>query len=342
MLLGSPLGQVAQAGRDAAVARIAAAIDTARFVAYTPSDLNIVNGQVQAASKQRIRADLETLRRDFQGLVTYSTSGGVEQVPGAAAALGFRAIILGVWDPTSTEEIDTAIQLARRWPQLVVAVAVGNETLLAQRHAWPLLRAAMQRVRRALPGVAVSTSEPFYYYLDGTPADFIASQDFLLPSVHPLFQPWFAGASTTQAIDFVVEVANLLAKKTAKPILIKETGLPSGPPGSAFSPARQAAFWSGLCKRWPHRAGLGVVYFEAFDHHWKIENARLEFGDHPEEAYWGLYRADGQPKLAMEELRKLWRQPDRADRMKEPQTCVAVSHSEGSPRPHRAVPGRGS
>ena len=66
-------------------------------------------------------------------------------------------------------------------PELIPAVAVGNETLLAERHAWPVLRAAMQRVRAALPGVAVTTSEPFYYYLDDTPPDFIASQDFLLP-----------------------------------------------------------------------------------------------------------------------------------------------------------------
>lgn len=290
--------------------RVREAIDTLRFVAYTPTDLSVIDGRVHAASKAQIRRDLERLRGDFQGLVTYSSADGVEQVPAIAAALGFRAVVLGVWDPTSEREIDTAIRLARRWPALVVAVAVGNETLLAERHDWSVLRAAMQRVRAALPGVAVATSEPFYYYLDDTPADFIASQDFLLPSVHPLFQPWFNRATTTeQAIDFVAKVAGLLAEKSAKPVLIKETGLPSGPAQNGYSAARQADFWTGLCRRLPYRPSLGVVYFEAFDHDWKAENARREFGLHPEEGYWGLYSGDGRAKTALEQLRRFWQEP---------------------------------
>jgi len=311
LLTASPPDSVARTDPDTAVDRVRAAIESVRFVAYTPTDLKIVAGQVQAASKQQIRKDLELLREDFQGLVTYSSADGVEEVPEIAAALGFRAVIPGIWDPTSEAEINRAIKLARHWPRLVVAVAVGNETLLAQRHDWSVLRAAMQRVRAALPGVAVTTSEPFYYYLDDNPADFVASQDFLMPSVHPLFQPWFTGDTTTaQAIDFVVKVAALLAEKSGRPVLIKETGLPSGPADHAFSAARQADFWTGLCRQLPYTPGLGVVYFEAFDHDWKTENARLEFGAHPEEGYWGLYTGDGRPKAVVTQLRQLWREPD--------------------------------
>ena len=293
-----------------AVDRVRTAIDTLRFVAYTPTDLRVVDGRVHPASKAQIRRDLEKLRNDFQGLVTYSSADGVEAVPEIAAALGFRAVIPGVWDPASTSEIETAIRLARSWPELIPAVAVGNETLLAERHAWPVLRAAMQRVRAALPGVAVTTSEPFYYYLDDTPPDFIASQDFLLPSVHPLFQPWYSSAtSTDQSIDFVVKVVELLMEKSAKPVLIKETGLPSGPAGEGYTAAGQAGFWTGLCRRLDRTQGLGVVYFEAFDHDWKSENARHEFGFHPEEGYWGLYHSDGRAKPALVQLRELWREP---------------------------------
>lgn len=300
----------AAAGDNGAVQRVRQAIDTLRFVAYTPTDLTIIDGRVHAASEAQIRRDLKRLREDFQGLVTYSSADGVQHVPAVAAALGFRAVIVGVWDPTSDTEIETAIRLARAWPQLVVAVAVGNETLLAERHDWSVLRAAMQRVRAALPGVAVTTSEPFYYYLDDTPPDFVASQDFLLPSIHPLFQSWFnRDTSTAQAIDFVVNVVHRLTGKTDKPVLIKETGLPSGPPKSAYSPARQADFWTGLCRQLPYTPGLGVVYFEAFDHDWKAENAREEFGLHPEEGYWGLYTGSGAAKPAVEQLRRLWRRP---------------------------------
>jgi exo-beta-1,3-glucanase (GH17 family) len=101
-------------------------------------------------------------------------------------------------------------------------------------------------------------------------------------------------------------VAARLAAKTDKPVLIKETGLPSGPPGTRFTPAAQADFWTALFRQLPRRSGLGVVYFEAFDHDWKEENARHEFGAHPEEGYWGLYTADGRPKDAIAQIRKLW------------------------------------
>jgi exo-beta-1,3-glucanase (GH17 family) len=297
----------AQPASNDPVGRVRAAIESVRFVAYTPTDLKIVSGQVQAASRKRIRQDLTLLREDFQGLITYSCADGVDEVPAVAQALGYRAVILGLWDPLSEREFSNARRLVNAFPQLIVGVSVGNETLLAQRHDWSVLRAAMQRLRAALPGVAITTSEPFYYYLNDEPADFMAVQDFLLPSVHPLFQDWFAQATTAQAVDFVVQVAELLSAKTDKPVLIKETGLPSGPPGSRFTPAAQAEFWVSLFKRLPRARGLGVAYFEAFDHDWKEENAQREFGAHPEEGYWGLYTATGHPKAVVSAMRKLWR-----------------------------------
>jgi len=301
-----PLILQAQPESNGPSSRVRTAIESLRFVAYTPTDLKIVSGQVHAASRERIRKDLTILRDDFQGLITYSCADGVEEVPELASALGYRALILGIWDPLSEREFSNARRLVNAYPQLIVGISVGNETLLAQRHEWTVLRASIQRLRNALPGVAITTSEPFYYYLNDDPADFLAVQDFLLPGVHPLFQPWFDQATTAQAVDFVVRVAGLLSAKTDKPVLIKETGLPSGPPGTRFTPETQTEFWTTLLKRLPRKPGFGVAYFEAFDHDWKEENARREFGSHPEEGYWGLYTADGHPKAVVAEMRKLW------------------------------------
>ncbi|MGD8312868.1 MAG: hypothetical protein PVJ66_09755 [Gammaproteobacteria bacterium] len=308
-----PANLQAQPDPDAPAIRVRTAIESLRFVAYTPTDLKIVSGLVHAASRDRIRRDLAILREDFQGLITYSCADGVEEVPAIAKALGYRALILGIWDPLSEREFSNAQRLVKTYPQLIVGISVGNETLLAQRHEWSVLRTSIQRLRAALPGVAITTSEPFYYYLNDEPADFIAAQDFLLPGVHPLFQPWFDQATTAQAVDFVVSVAGLLSAKTDKPVLIKETGLPSGPPGTRFTPATQAEFWVSLYQRLPRAPGRGVAYFEAFDHDWKEENARREFGSHPEEGFWGLYTADGHPKAVVAALRKLWH-PDSAPR----------------------------
>lgn len=309
MLTLASAGVSAQSGTGGGSFRIAAALGSVRFVAYTPTDLNIVSGQVHAASQQAVRVDLEILRRDFDGLVTYSCADGVDKVPGIASELGYRALILGIWDPLSERETANAVRLARAFPELVVGVAVGNETLLAQRHDWATLRAAIQRLRAALPEVAIATSEPFYFYLNQDPPDFLAVQDFLLPSIHPLYEPWFAQASDQQAVDFVVQVVEQLAALTDKPLLVKETGLPSGPPERGFTPARQAGFWLALTQRLPDRPGRAVAYFEAFDHPWKVENAAPEFGFRPEEAFWGLYSRDAEAKPALTALRRLWAAP---------------------------------
>ncbi len=292
--------------------RVRNAVRDLRFIAYTPTDFAIWNGQVKAASSARITQDLTRLRGDFQGLITYSCANGVEQVPGIAARLGFRAIIIGVWDISSNTELATAIDLARRYPQLIIGVAVGNETLLAKRQPWPVLERRLAELRRAVPKVAVTTSEPFYFYLDDTVAGFLDAQDFLLPSVHPLYQPWFASASVETDVDFVVQVLNKLRMRTDKPILVKETGLPSGPGTGGFTPQRQAQFWQLLETRVKPDEQRAVAAFEAFDQPWKAANAAREFGLHPEESYWGFYDAQGQPKPVLKALRAIWKtQPAR-------------------------------
>ncbi|MHB8473989.1 MAG: glycoside hydrolase family 17 protein [Gammaproteobacteria bacterium] len=289
------------------LARVRSALHDIRFVAYTPTDFAVWNGQVKAASSAVITQDLKRLRGDFQGLITYSCANGVEQVPAIAAGLGYRAVIIGVWDINSNTELATAIALARRYPQLIVGVAVGNETLLAKRRPWPVLERRLAEVRRALPIVAVTTSEPFYFYLDNTVPGFLDAQDFLLPSVHPLYQPWFAGASVETDVDFVVQVLNKLGARTDKPILVKETGLPSGPGKEGFTPQRQAQFWHLLETRVRPDERRAIAAFEAFDQPWKAANAAREFGLHPEESYWGFYDVRGRPKPVLAALRAIWK-----------------------------------
>jgi exo-beta-1,3-glucanase (GH17 family) len=290
------------------VARLRAVLREVRFVAYTPTDFTVVNGQARPASTARIGRDLAQLHPDFQGLITYSCANGVEQVPAVAARLGYRALILGVWDPTSRTEVDTAVALARRYPGLVVGISLGNEMLLAKRLPWAVLRHALEQLRVALPDVAVTTSEPFYYYLlDDTPG-FLDVQDFLLPSIHPLYQPWFKGSTVATDVDFVVEVLGKLAARTDKPILVKETGLPSGPQELGFTSEHQTLFWRLLSARISADDKRAIAYFEAFDQPWKAENARAEFGLHPEEGHWGLYDAQGRSKPVLRVLRDVWRQ----------------------------------
>jgi exo-beta-1,3-glucanase (GH17 family) len=106
-------------------------------------------------------------------------------------------------------------------------------------------------------------------------------------------------------IAFVPNAVALLNQRWGKPVLVKETGLPSGPPGSVFTPANQSLFWRGLWSSLRPSAQKAVACFEAFDAPWKPAELESQFGgDRPEEAFWGFYDVNGRPKPVVEALRR--------------------------------------
>lgn len=281
--------------------RLADALAQDRFVAYVPRSFSTLHGAVQAASAAGIRADLAILRRHFSGLITYGIDHGQEAIPELAVAAGFRSIIIGVWNPADRAELARAIALAQRHPRHVVALVLGNEGLFWKRYSATDLRAAAAHVRARLPGIALGSSEPFAVYVDSPDAAALLELDVLLPNVHPRFETWFRPDNVAQAADFVVQVLAKLHALTPRPVLIKETGLPSAPTAQGFSEARQAEFWRVLRTRIPAGPRQNVAAFEAFDAPWKPRELEDEFGRlEPSEAHWGLFRSDGSAKPAVD------------------------------------------
>lgn len=279
--------------------RVREALAAVRFVAYTPRGFDPNTG-AEPASPQAIRADLRVLRRYFDGLVTYSSARGLDAIPGIARELGFRAVVLGVWDPTSDAELGLALASARRQPETVLALALGNEGLFFERYDAAALAAAFARARREAPGVAVTTTEPFSSHLEPARAQALPALDFLLPVVHPLDQPWFRSAPRETRVEFVRNVVHELETRTRLPVLVKETGVPSGPASEGFDEADQAEFWRALAARLPATRAHAFVWFEAFDAPWKIASVAAQTGDlRATEAHWGLFRADGTAKPAL-------------------------------------------
>ena len=75
-----------------------------------------------AADGCRIRADLAVLRRaGCDGLVTYGAS--LPRIVDEAKGVGFKAVLLGVWDPTSEDELRLARHSAVN--PIVAGVVVG-------------------------------------------------------------------------------------------------------------------------------------------------------------------------------------------------------------------------
>ena len=142
---------------DAGTPNMGAVVKNARFMSYTPRSFSVVNGQAQPASLEGITADLRLLRPDFDSLITYSCSNGLEHVPAAAEKLGYLALIVGIWDPKSEIEIRNVIRLAKTHPKLIIAISIGNEGIYARHYTPEDVEKTIIRLRKELPSVSLST-----------------------------------------------------------------------------------------------------------------------------------------------------------------------------------------
>src|SRR5882672_1172298 len=88
-----------------------------RFVAYAPSTFDPLRLPFVKVSEAGIAADLAVVRPYFSGLVTYSCDprSGMDRIVPAADRMNFK-VIVGVWDVTSAEELDSAMRLAAAYP----------------------------------------------------------------------------------------------------------------------------------------------------------------------------------------------------------------------------------
>jgi exo-beta-1,3-glucanase (GH17 family) len=253
-----------------------------RYVAYSPTGWNPENPKSLFPADESLRKDLKVLREaGFEGLVTYG--GRVSTaVPKIAGEVGFRGILLGVWDPNSVVEMEE-VKLAARNP-LVVGIIVGNEGLMFKRYDLQSLHNAMGAMKRAT-GKPISTTEIIESYLAST--ELIEWSDFLAPNAHPFFH----GKGMKQprrAVEWTSVAYRELSQRAAgKPLLFKEVGLPSG--GEAgLSEENQAEYYALL-----QETDTKFVFFESFDSPWKSGAV---------EPHWGLFRANRSPKRVVKEI----------------------------------------
>jgi exo-beta-1,3-glucanase (GH17 family) len=287
-----------------ALSRLRAALADGRFVAYEPTSLQVTNGVSTHADPDSIRADLQVLRPRFDSLITYGSNNGAEAIPGIAALLGFRAVIIGIWDPFNATELSAALTTARNNPRVVVGVSLGNEMLFFHRHSSAELVALLDTVHTQAPQLPLATTEPFQMFEAPEAAPILQRLDFLLANVHPVFQPWFRTAPEGNAVQFVVNVVSDLARDYCGPILVKETGIPTAPQEKGFTEQRQAAFYEDLQRRFAvSMSGSAVgdrafAYFAAFDAPWRLNDGGPAPGQRPaaEEAHWGLFDEKRRPK----------------------------------------------
>jgi len=250
-----------------------------RWVAYAPTNFNPDPKNKLIPTDESIRADLEVLHNaGFDGLVTYGAE--FTQIPRIAKEVGFRGMLLGVWDAKNAEELAKAKETAKE--DIVLAIIVGNEGLMSNRYDFATLKRVVEEMAEAT-GKPVTTTEVVESYI--TNKELLQIGHFLAPNAHPYHH---SVKEPSKAVDWTVKTFEDLQKHTDKLILLKEVGLPTeGDTG--LSEEAQAEYYRLL-----KDTTVKFIYFEAFDGPWK-QGGKVE-------PHWGLFRADRSSKPVLKVL----------------------------------------
>ena len=276
------------------------------LIAFSPTNSDPRPGlSYQLPELESLRADLRALRIVFDGLILYGYDANLTPlIISEAIHQNFKAILLGIWDPTSQIEIHGIASLINtHHEELALAVCLGNEGLSFHRYTMHNLLQATQQLKEVLDTdalIPITTSEPLAAYRH---IEVRAFGDFIAPNIHPVFDAPKLGP--VQAGRWVRERAAALAKNSQKPVLVKETGFPHGGYEN-FNLEKQALFWKAYLANGRLVGGKNdrgnwislAAAFEAYPLEWKSASSGIAI-----EQYWGLLNADREPYPAFE----IWR-----------------------------------
>ncbi len=258
-------------------------------------------------TRAQMREDLELLRGRWSLLRVYSADPVAEDLLALVREerLPFK-VLLGAWvAPDAPEEnrkqVQTAVRLARAYPDVVLALCIGNETQVSwSDHKVPVdVLVGLLREARSGSTLPVSTADDFGFWLEPR-SDAVAREvDFIVLHVYAMWN----GQPLDRALDFTRgKYDDVVRRHPGLPVVLGEAGwatakhtegeqatLIKGRPGEA----EQGVFLEQFTA-WVVRDRIVSTWFEAFDENWKG-------GPHPDEVekHWGLFRADRTPKQAV-------------------------------------------
>ncbi|WP_238481258.1 glycosyltransferase family 2 protein [Dyella telluris] len=253
-------------------------------------------------SDDEIDGDLKLLRHYTSRIRTYSTLQN-PQVYRLAEKNGLE-VMAGAWIDrrldNNEKEIETLIAQARRYPNSINRVVVGNEVLFRNDIPPEQLMAYADRVRAAIHQ-PVTIAEPWHIWAKYP--ELAEHVDFI--TVH-LFPYWNGIAAVSNSNTSTDPLARFPAVRDAlesyealrrlypnKPIVIGEIGWPSNGDRYMYadpSVSNEAIFlrtWFNEAKK----RNIDYYVMEAFDQPWK------EALSGRTEAYWGMFNADRQLKF---------------------------------------------
>jgi exo-beta-1,3-glucanase (GH17 family)/cellulose synthase/poly-beta-1,6-N-acetylglucosamine synthase-like glycosyltransferase len=240
---------------------------------------------------EEIWEDLAFLKGKTRGIRSYSSLDGMEVIPGMAARLGFE-VTAGAWLDRNwernEEELDNLVANARRYPNTIKRVIIGNEAIYRKDLTVEEMIGYLERVRAAVK-VPVGTAEPWHVFIKHP--ELVDHMDFV--AVHVL--PYWEKVPLNDAIGWVLD-RHKQVKETFpdKPVFLAEVGWPSN--GANFGKAKpgresEARFLRRFLNLADQR-GFDYCIMEVFDQPWKKPHEGVVGG------FWGIYDVERRPKFA--------------------------------------------
>ncbi|WP_050422784.1 glycosyl hydrolase family 17 protein [Bradyrhizobium tropiciagri] len=262
--------------------------DKVQCISYAPFRNNQTSlSPATQVSPEQIAEDLAQLAKISHCIRTYATDLGLDQIPGLAAKAGLK-VIQGIFldrdRKKNATQVETAIRLAREYPDTIIALVVGNEVLLRKEMAASDL-AALIRSIKAQVSVPVTYAEVWEFWLSNR--ELSDAVDFVTIHILPYWEniPIRADLAAAHADEIRKQVA---AAFPGKEIFIGEVGWPSegrmreSALPSRTNQARVVAEVLDLARREHFRVNL----FEAYDEGWKREIEGTVGGS------WGLFDSE--------------------------------------------------
>jgi glucan 1,3-beta-glucosidase len=235
---------------------------------------------------RQIEEDLAQLKQITDCVRTYSTDHGLDQIPEIAKRHGMK-VMQGLWlssrPDLTRKQIETGIALAKRFPDVIEAIVVGNEVLLRGEMGAPELARTIREVKAQVP-MPVTYADVWEFWLRNR--EVAAAVDFITIHILPYWEDFpIPARDAARHVDAIrKQVATAFP---GREIFLGEFGWPSAGrmrEGALPSPANQARTIQevlALAKRENYRANL----IEAYDQPWKRQLEGTVGG------HWGLYDA---------------------------------------------------
>jgi exo-beta-1,3-glucanase (GH17 family) len=241
----------------------------------------------------QIEEDLAKLAGLTGCVRTYSIENGLDQVPPIAARLGLK-MLQGLWlgndRAKNRVQIDATVALAKRHPDTITGIVVGNEVLL-RGELPPEELAGIMREVKAASGMPVTYADVWEFWLRNR--ELAQAADFITIHILPYWEDFPIAA--THAGDHVdTIVARVKASFPGKDILVGEVGWPSAGrmrEGALPSASNAALVLAEVMSR-ARAKDYRVNVIEAFDQPWKQRLEGTVGG------YWGLFNESRAPKFA--------------------------------------------